>query len=197
MSKIIFIPSDPVAQPRTLPVQGLGHTSTPAGMQAIQHSYHVRIEETQQVSPFGEAAALIGLKRTLEVTDDYLMARYWDRSDMIEWIEANARKPVIVQRMTVNQFGWRLGFADTRDHEDVYRHLYSVSYRGRFEYNVTEPVYNEMVAWARENLSADHVFRRNGYGRWLGQTRISVMFRDLNEAALFKMRWHGEGRDGQ
>lgn len=124
--------------------------------------------------------------------------RFWDRIELIDWIESNCRSHVLVQPMNFSgqENGWRFGFVDPNDHNGFRRFVFGgTTLRGIFTLNVTEAVYNEITEWVRKNVSGDAEVKRVGYGTSMGKVKMVVRIKDLTSAAAFKIVWHGEGED--
>jgi hypothetical protein len=192
MSKIHFIPSEHHPGTQTIPVEG----TLPDGMRPY---LFVKIEPKVITSPFAEVMYLFGASWNNQemLTEHAIWMRFWDRIDLIDWIENNCRSHVVVQPMTMGgqDQGWRFGFVDPRDHNRFRAFVYGGALMGVFTLNVTEAVYNEIAEWVRNNVSGDAEVRRVGYGTSMGKVKMVVRIKDLTSAAAFKIVWHGEGED--
>jgi hypothetical protein len=123
--------------------------------------------------------------------DEVLDHKFWHRSDLNDWIEANMQGTVILQRQFQNGVGWRIGFTLAEDYARFTSWWGVVGLKGYFEFDIPEPTYNEIVQWLKDNLRSEYRVKRAGYGRQSGNLRAVIIIRDLTEAAAFKLIWHG------
>jgi hypothetical protein len=162
----------------------------------INHNLQALHKPVQIVQdPFYDYMSWYGgpYENTLQIFDEVIDHKFWHRSDLTDWIEANMRGTVVLQRHYSGHAGWRMGFTSRKDYETFTRWWGETGFKGYFDFDLDEPTHNEMQAWLKSNLTGAYRFKRAGYGSAVGRVKTVVMIHDLTEAAAFKLVWYGTG----
>lgn len=197
MSRIVIVPpAPPPPQDEIFRVDGFVSANLPDGTSIpIRHNLTALRKPVVNGlnDPFYDYMSFYGAGygQMVETADEVIEHKFWQRSDLTDWIEANLTGTVVVQRNTGYNHGWRIGFTRADDYHRFVKWWSVVGLRGYFETDTDEPTYNEMQVWLKENVRGGYRTKRAGYGYQPGNVKTVVIIRDLTEASAFQLFWPG------